>query len=971
MPVFHTKTIESILEPVAQQVSRLVILHEEAEDGNAMPDLSQSVATVKHAVDNLIQIGYETVNTSDDSILKQDMPPALQRVEEAATSLLEASNMLKEDPFFAPARKKLINGSRGILQGTSALLLAFDESEVRKIIAQCRRVLEYIGITEVIESMDDLVTFVKNISPGLTRMTKQVDDREKELTHQVHKDILLRCLEEIKVLTPVLISGIKTYIQLLSSNSPSSADAKNNRDHTCKALGVEIEEIIRVLQLTSAGEDDIEADDAAILKNVLNEMEQRQQEAHDWLRDTQSLPGASGEKALHDMLASALVAAGRCPNPRDAEVIKKTVSDVQSMVNALNELRASGQGDSVQAQALAKGIEEKLADLKSLVLQASSSAEKSGAKQLAHTLKSQIEAALRWLRNPAAFDHGYGEQATRAIIADGRRLAATLPPGKDRDQLLKLCNDAEVCVNQLSDLCHRGMGGTPQAKAVARALAEKLNELSESMTSAVAEKVVEDFLDIGGPLKALTAAATAPLETPHREAIFQEKADQFQGHSRTLVETGKIAAANSGVQTKHSIEAVNKTAKQLADLSPMVVTSAKVVLMNPGQEAAVEHFNLVKQQWADNVEKLKTLMDENTDTQSFMKATEAAILSDTSRIEEAIVTADSQAIVDNAANIARRSNRILQVAQQEVDNSEDPLFQQELKLASDKLKAVVPQMVKNAKSLTLNPRSSQHGQNWRKENDVLVDCVRGIRLAVTPKTHPHPPPLSPYAAQADISQLSLDDVRDGAPPRPPLPGDSNDLAAPPRPPLPVDPDAEMERVFQQQPQENQPIMLAAHTLHQEVKHWESADNELVTAAKQMALLMAKLSSLVRGEGGSKKELIDTARKVAEQSAVVTKLAKGLAAECTDRRMRTNLLQVCERIPTIGTQLKILCTVKATMLGAQGSQEDDEATEMLVGNAQNLMQSVRDTVRAAEGASIKIRVQSGYSLRWVRRRPWYT
>ena len=31
----------------------------------------------------------------------------------------------------------------------------------------------------------------------------------------------------------------------------------------------------------------------------------------------------------------------------------------------------------------------------------------------------------------------------------------------------------------------------------------------------------------------------------------------------------------------------------------------------------------------------------------------------------------------------------------------------------------------------------------------------------------------------------------------------------------------------------------------------------------------------------------------------------------------NLLQVCERIPTIGTQLKILSTVKATMLGSQG------------------------------------------------------
>ena len=49
----------------------------------------------------------------------------------------------------------------GILQGTSALLLAFDESEVRKIIRVCKNVLEYLAITEVVENMEDLVTFVK------------------------------------------------------------------------------------------------------------------------------------------------------------------------------------------------------------------------------------------------------------------------------------------------------------------------------------------------------------------------------------------------------------------------------------------------------------------------------------------------------------------------------------------------------------------------------------------------------------------------------------------------------------------------------------------------------------------------------------------------------------------------------------------------------------------------------------------
>lgn len=104
--------------------------------------------------------------------------------------------------------------------------------------------------------------------------------------------------------------------------------------------------------------------------------------------------------------------------------------------------------------------------------------------------------------------------------------------------------------------------------------------------------------------------------------------------------------------------------------------------------------------------------------------------------------------------------------------------------------------------------------------------------------------------------------------------------------------------------------------------------------------MARLSELVLSDSrGSKRELIATAKKIAESSEDVTRLAKELARQCTDRRIRTNLLQVCERIPTIGTQLKILSTVKATMLGAQGSDEDREATEMLVGNAQNLMQSV--------------------------------
>ena len=46
---------------VLWQVSKLVILHEDAEDGNAMPDLARPVQVVKMAVDNLIKVSHGPV----------------------------------------------------------------------------------------------------------------------------------------------------------------------------------------------------------------------------------------------------------------------------------------------------------------------------------------------------------------------------------------------------------------------------------------------------------------------------------------------------------------------------------------------------------------------------------------------------------------------------------------------------------------------------------------------------------------------------------------------------------------------------------------------------------------------------------------------------------------------------------------------------------------------------------------------
>mgnify|MGYP002051641708 FL=1 len=135
--------------------------------------------------------------------------------------------------------------------------------------------------------------------------------------------------------------------------------------------------------------------------------------------------------------------------------------------------------------------------------------------------------------------------------------------------------------------------------------------------------------------------------------------------------------------------------------------------------------------------------------------------------------------------------------------------------------------------------------------------------------------------------------------------------------------------------------------------------------------MAKLSQLVGEDAGSKRELIACAKALADASERITELAKELARNCTDKKIRTNLLQVCEKIPTLGTQLRVLSTVKATMMGANmDCEEDQEALELLVFNAQKLNEAVKDTVRAAESASIRVRSDAGFKLKWVRKPQWF-
>lgn len=1125
MPVFHTKTIESILEPVAQQISHLVIMHEEGEvDGKAIPDLTVPVAAVQAAVSNLVRVGKETVQTTEDQVMKRDMPPAFIKVENSSSTLVQAAQMLKADPYSVPARDYLIDGSRGILSGTSDLLLTFDEAEVRKIIRVCKGILEYLTVAEVVETMEDLITYTKNLGPGMTKMSKMIDERQLELTHQEHRQMLVSSMNTVKELLPVLISAIKIFVATKTSRGAGVEEAERNRKFTFEKMNTEITEIIRVLQLTTWDEDAwANKKDMESLKRSLALIESKMIQAKAWLKDPHGQPGDPGEVALRvildeagkvgelcagkerkDILATAkalgqmsdqisdlrvrgqgqtpgcVQRAGQCsqgldllfgkvdnaarklealinakqaiarrldaaqawladPNggpegeenirallaeakriadlcedPKERDDILRSISDIAALTARLVELRKQGKGDTPEARALAKQIGAALLTLQSKTNRAVANMRPVKA---AVTLEGKMEQALRWVNNPGVDDRGVGQAAIRGMVGEGKRLAGGLL-GPYRQDMVGRCDRTEGLMASLAEMAGRGEAEAPHARATAAQLQESLKDLRQHMQDVMTQEVSDVFSDTTTPVKLLAVAATAPSDAPNRDEVFDERAGNFEAHAGRLGATAEKAAA-VGTANKSTVEGIHAAVKHARELTPQVTSAARILLKNPGNKAAYEHFDTMKNQWIDNVERLTGLVDEAIDTKSLLDASEEAIKKDIDKCRVAMANVQPQMLVAGATSIARRANRVLLVAKREVENSEDPRFRDTVKHASDILSHTISPMVMDAKAVAGNIQDKALQKAYLDSCLRILAAVGKVREAFQPQEPEFPPP------PPDLDQLHVAD--DQAPPKPPLPEGE---VPPPRPPPPEEKDEEFPeqkagellsepmmvaarqlhdeaRKWSSKPEDeeageerdvdeeddftdgeddyepelllmpsnqpvNQPILAAAQSLHQEARKWSSKGNDIIAAAKRMALLMAEMSRLVRGGSGNKRALIQCAKDIAKASDEVTRLAKEVAKQCTDRRIRTNLLQVCERIPTISTQLKILSTVKATMLGRTNisEEESEQATEMLVHNAQNLMQSVKETVREAEAASIKIRTDAGFTLRWVRKTPWY-
>lgn len=210
--------------------------------------------------------------------------------------------------------------------------------------------------------------------------------------------------------------------------------------------------------------------------------------------------------------------------------------------------------------------------------------------------------------------------------------------------------------------------------------------LKEVIRTALVDRVVEDLMDVVTPLKQFSdSVVKLNPDEKARNDNFEAKAANLSKFSTQAVTTAKMVAVGSNSGNKKVAEALIAYGGQCESLTPQLMNAGRIRMVYPDNKAAEEHFENLREQFAEGMGRIRGLCDEATDSVSFVQQSADSVRQRSDACEAAVNGANAVGLIENTSAVARLANRMIQVTKQEAENSEDSAFIAALIPAADKL----------------------------------------------------------------------------------------------------------------------------------------------------------------------------------------------------------------------------------------------------------------------------------------------
>ncbi|KAK3704830.1 hypothetical protein QZH41_005032 [Actinostola sp. cb2023] len=178
---------------------------------------------------------------------------------------------------------------------------------------------------------------------------------------------------------------------------------------------------------------------------------------------------------------------------------------------------------------------------------------------------------------------------------------------------------------------------------------------------AVVDNVSDAFLETNLPLLMMIEAAKAG-----NEGETEECAKLFLDHAAKLEEVAALACSMSSNPEK--VKMVRIAARNIHSLAPQVVNAARTLAARPHSKVALENMAVFKDAWEKQVRVLTEAVDDVTNIEDFLAASEAHILEDVNKCVQALQDRDPTSLDRTAGQIRGRTQRVDEVVTAEMEN---------------------------------------------------------------------------------------------------------------------------------------------------------------------------------------------------------------------------------------------------------------------------------------------------------------
>ena len=924
-----------------------------------IPNLTTPAKAIVAAGDNLINIGVAAMNDGDDE-LRRSMPIACRNLKASAEHFQHGTRGLVTNPFSPIDRQLLVRGVRGLLAGTTDILVSYDGFDVRKMVKLATSILQRLNIvkqlhtTSSISSIDQTAKLIESDAETLKPLA---DERAQELRNDTHQRRLIDANTRLEYTVPLVTSSIRT-----ACKHPDLPEAQENFAYASKELHGAVTEIITVLTATDLDDQTFNAAAGELATWLMNAKE----ELYGFVEDV-AIDEIEAQ-VLNAVMKSSAAVANINHNSRvdlvledvDLCIEASKSEEAAAMMRIVRDKLQRGELKDVEAEIILRRQKDAEPDLHREGLSPEPAAPTQGEQVEAMCKEITVMLAeLKTAPTDAAivrFQGKLGELDTALKVAASDNMTiATLIDEHPAERLIAASEDPLVInldpeIEYFQILTARiveaanlvsGTSSDTMRCALVNCTATRLQHVANQLINAVKiarkDPTDEDALhqrellraNFNTDLDTLKATVAQMVEAP---LVMDADFTFIKSMADTAIKaarTGYAAAARAAVRklrkrighvisvstveldnTENPVykAALDAALLEVEDVDPRIDSAMQALKADVGDAATVDDFEGTLTAAVDTVYRLKTCMDRlGMPDYSLHDATAIeGVMSQGWYHCPPSIEMMSPVPVDPMSPV----QSVLQLQAHEVDG---PELARELEVGVESF--AVEAVAQRSPART----------EARVVPTMVVKTPRNLREAVlidTPSKH----------NESTASALSANDSMS---------------------------------IFESTAEiREMPVMKAAVKLRREANKWSVVKNPIVASAKAMATAMARMAHISGRKSGDMGDMITTSKQIIAHAKDLIKWAKGLAGRCSDKRLKADISHGCERLQTFGVQLKIVASVKATSTLEDASESD----AMLINTAQHLMDEGQHLVRACESASLKLLPADGEveDIEWKRR-----